>query len=131
MLRVFTLREVAAKDGMGVCADAAVDQKTCEVSARDQVWVANVAQGPLQRTGDADLGQAVGHVMRPLQPAAAGGGQAGPQFRVGGIEAQADDVHGFTREADRDLSAAEVVHAQRQRGVAGALLASQLVMVGQ
>ncbi len=99
--------------------------------ARDQVGVADVLQRTLEAAGDAGLRQAVGHLERALAPAAARGGQAGLQRRIVGIEAQADDVHGDADEADRDLGAGEVGQAQRQRGVARALLAADLVVVGE
>ena len=50
---------------------------------------------------------------------------------VVGVEAQADDVHRLAGEGDRDLGAGEVLHAVRARGRGGAVLAADLVVVGQ
>ena len=48
-----------------------------------------------------------------------------------GVEAQADDVHRLAGEGDRDLGAGEVLHAVRPRRGGGAVLAADLVVVGQ
>ena len=50
---------------------------------------------------------------------------------VVGVEAEADDVHGGVGEGHRDLGAVEVGQAGRARRVARALLAAELVVVGQ
>ena len=99
--------------------------------ARDQIRVADVAQRAFKRPFDAHGCKTGGHVTRPLQTAAPGGGKAGLQRGVVSVKTQADDVHRFAGKADRDFCAAQVVHAQRQRGVAGALLAAEFVVVGQ
>ena len=123
--------QVAPEHGMGVGADAALDEEAGEVRSRDELGVADVALCPFVGARDADLRQPFGHLARALAAAAARGRQAGIQGLVVGVEAQAHDVHGDAGEGDRDLGAGQVVHAQRQRRVACALLAAEFIVVGQ
>jgi len=101
------------------------------MGARDQFRVAHVFQRALIGTTDAHAGQPVRHLLGPLATATPGGAQAGGHAGVIGIEAEADDVHGDAGEGDGNLGAGEVVQALGMGRSAGAVLATDLVVVGQ
>jgi hypothetical protein len=123
--------EKAAEDFVGVVAMAGFDEEARKVRARNQLRVADILQRAFVGTLDAHLRQPRGHVARALLAATARARQALAQFGVLLIETQADDVHRFAGEADRDFGAGEVGHAVRMRRGAGALLAADLVVIGQ
>ena len=125
------LGEVAAEHLGGVAADTDLDEVAREVRARDEVGVAHVLERAGEGIGDAHARQAGGDLLRALFAATARGGEAGDQRLIVVIEAEADDVHRLARERDRDLGAGEVGQLQRERGVAGATLAGELVVIGQ
>jgi hypothetical protein len=107
------------------------NQKACKVGARNQFGVAHELQGALVGAVDAHLRQLRRHFARAPAAAAPGGGQALRELRVVGIEPQAHDVHGGVGKADGDFRAREVSHALAAGGGGGAVLAADLVVVGQ
>ena len=116
---------------MRIAADATIDQETRKVRACHRLRVFDIGQRTVQCTRDAGTRQAVGHLARALQTAAARGGKPCDQVGVVGIEAQPDDVHRFAGEGDRDLGAGEKAQPQVECSVACALQAGQFIVVGQ
>ncbi|OIQ68279.1 hypothetical protein GALL_501320 [mine drainage metagenome] len=92
--------EVFAKHFISVFADAGIDHEAGKVGARNQLGVAGVPGRAFKGSVDADLGQCLGHVMRPLGAPAPGFLQTPAQCRVSRIKTQADDVHGLFQKAD-------------------------------
>jgi hypothetical protein len=123
--------EELAKHLGGVAAVALLDQEAREVRARDEFGVADELQRAFVGAVDADLGQPLGHFLRALAAAAARVVQALRHRGVVGVEAQADDVHGFVREGHRDLGAGEIAHAVGAGRGGGAVLAADFVVVGE
>ena len=123
--------KVAAEHVAGVPADAGLHQETREVRARDQPRVAHIFQRAFVRAFDAHFGELFAHLAGARAAAVPRVDQAFHQIAAFGVEAQADDVHGLVREGDRDLHPGEVAHALRLRRGHGALLAADLVVVGQ
>ena len=84
-------------------------------------------KGPL----DAHGRQLFGHFARTVLTAATCGLQARLQPRVIGVHAQTDDVHGQAGKGDGDFRAGQVGQALLGRSRHGAVLAAELVVVGQ
>ncbi len=102
------LGEEAAEDLGHVRALAALHQETREVGAGDQLRIAGELERAFVGAGDADLGEAVGHLLRPRAAAAARGAQAFDDARIVMVEAQADDMHHLAGESHRDLGAGQI-----------------------
>jgi len=123
--------EKAAEDLAGVAAHPGLHQVPGEVRARDQLGVAHIAQCAFVGAPDAHLGQLARDLLRPLAASAARGRQALGQLRIVGVEPQADDMYRGVGKGDGDLHPSQVVHAQGVGGGHGAVLAADLVVVGQ
>ena len=85
---------------MGVAADPGLDQMARKVGARDQLGVADKAQGPLKAARDAHGGELIGHFLGALLATATGFQQTLGHARVVRVKAKADNVHGFSSKRD-------------------------------
>ena len=123
--------QVFSKHFICIFANAGFDQIAAKVGAGDQIGVAHVFQGALERVFDADLSQPVRHLYRPLAPPAPGFDQASQHIDVVGVKAQTHDMYRRANEADRNFCARYVAHAVGLGGCGGTVLPADLVMVGQ
>jgi hypothetical protein len=110
---------------------ALLDQKACEVGARDQLGIADELERSFIGPVNADLGQPLGHFLRALAAAAARVVEALRHCGVVRIEAQADDVHRLAGKGHRDLGAGQVANPIGARRGGCAVLAAHLVVIGE
>src|SRR5690606_19434341 len=98
-----------------VAADTPFDQETREVRTPDHCRVRNVPQRPFVGALDAGGAERFAHLPRTRVAPAARSLEARVQCRIGGIDAQTDDVDGFAAPAHRDLDTADECQVEMLR----------------
>ncbi len=125
--------QVFAEHRIGVRAEASFHNVAGKVGARDQIGVAHIFHGAFECARDAGTRSRSALIWRarssrPPRVARKPSTSAG----VGVVKTQADDVHRFAREGDRNLGAGEVRAGPVLAGGShGAGLSAHFIVVGQ
>jgi len=123
--------EVMLENSLDVGHDTTCHQETREMRAADEFGITRKLPRPAQRVPNTDLLERLGDPFCAGIAAATHLLQALDQCRVTVIEAEADDVNGFSRERHRDLDTIDEAQPQFPRHTGRLVESAELVVIGQ